>query len=161
VARTDTLSGLVLAALLLLPAGCGVEAGGDAAALARAVDDHGAQVEEGDGASVADLIFGLVAAGLRHDLAVNDERPVCTGEDPREKGDRAAVDEPLTPRAAQDRRDLVSGTSPDPAPEIDPAASASDCEEGYTLFQGDCLPDEVVAGLLALGLDPDAPPPAH
>lgn len=150
------------AALVSAGVGCG---GGPAAgsALSAAVDERRQEVENGEASGgAADLLFALLAAGLE---ASGDEASGATGasaltEDPHDHsaaGD--VVDEPLAPKAAEtDKRDLSCGTSPDPAPEM-PAGdpSSAECADGYAEFQGECLPEQVVEELIALGLDPGDP----
>ncbi len=148
------------AVLLSTGAGCG---GGAAAggALSAAVDERRQEVERGDATGgTADLLFALLAAGLD---AGGDEASGSAGassaltEDPHDHsaaGD--VVDEPLAPKAAAtDKRDLSCGTSPDPAPEMPTGDSGSaECADGYAEFRGECLPQQVVEGLIALGVDP-------
>ncbi|MDF1563804.1 MAG: hypothetical protein P1V51_12220 [Deltaproteobacteria bacterium] len=133
-----------------------------AALIAEAIDERNAEIDEGAEAGAGDLLLAIFGAGLRDRVVVDGDPTDHLGSDPRDKGDRGGgVDEPLDPNAADDRRGLVSGTSPDPAPEITGDGSRSDCEDGFAAFEGECLPREVVAGLLALGLaQPEGPAPS-
>lgn len=147
----------VSAAFLAFLSGCGLESASSSTLLAEAIDEHSAEVEAGAESTPADLIFALFAAGLEGGAVVNDDLTDPIGDDPRDRTDRHSVDEPLSPSAADDRWGPISGTSPDPAPEINGDGSVSDCEEGFAAFQGECLLDAIVDGLLALGLNPEAP----
>lgn len=147
---THLLITALLTALLVACGGVGEDA--TPRGLTGAAEDRADALSSGsDSANAGDILL-LLIAGVQADeeCVVAPDDIVDTGADsPGSTGSG-----PLTPDVDPGS---ISGTSPDPAPEIGPDKD-SDCEEGYSEWQGHCVKDEVLAALRWYDWSPDPAP---
>lgn len=154
---------LAVGAALLLVTGCGLEPEPFTSDLGDAVEDRVSRMAEGEEADAGDLLLALLATADLSDWIGS----VPMGGEPHRTSEAkvpSAVERlPLAESGNRvDSRTFLLSSSPDPAPEVEPDASADEgaaaCLPWEIYFLGECLSAEAFAAWLAARASPDPAP---